>query len=100
MSFVGRVVVLGQAQDSRGVLEQLKTTSAITTHLEEIGDLDAELAEHGPDLALVVGSDFQEEEVRLQIQRTVGTRPCLLIYIDANYGVEQSIAHDGEPEAS
>ncbi len=77
-----RVVVLGQREDSQSVLDQLKQTTADTTHLSTLSGLEETLHTEGPDLALVVGTDFQEEDVRLQIQRLVGTHPCLLIYID------------------
>ena len=78
-----RVVVLGRKQDSRDVLTQLDKTSAKTMHLDEVDNLSAVLAEQDPDLAVVVGSDFQEKETRLQIQRLVGSRPCLVLYIDS-----------------
>ena len=76
------VVVLGQREDSQSVLDQLQKTTADTTHLSTLRGLEETLNVQGPDLALVVGTDFQEEDVRLQIQRLVGTHPCLLIYID------------------
>ena len=77
-----RVVVLGNQADSRELLQKLEAVSATTTHLEEVDLLDAALKAHEPDIALVVGSDFQAQDVRLKIQRTVGTRRCLLLYID------------------
>ena len=77
-----RVVVLGQNEESRVVLEQLKTTSAITTHLEELSKLDSVVAEIGPHLTLVIGTDFQAREARLHIQQLVGSRSCLVLYIN------------------
>ena len=77
-----RVVVLGQKEDSRAVLEQLQKTAANTTHIDDLTGLQTALSSHGPNVALVVGSDFQENEKRLEIQRLVGSQPCLVLYIN------------------
>ena len=82
-----RVVVLGQKEDSRAVLEQLQKTAANTTHIEDFSGLESALAAHGPDVALVVGSDFQETTERLRIQQMVGSRPCLVLYINPDSGL-------------
>ncbi|MEC7984304.1 MAG: hybrid sensor histidine kinase/response regulator [Myxococcota bacterium] len=80
------IVVLGKKADSEPILRQLKDTSAKTTHLESIDALSAALSDQNPDVALVVGSDFQKQEVRMQVQRTVGAHPCLVMYIHPTDG--------------
>lgn len=75
-----RVVVLGKQEDSQELLAKLQGVS--TTHVEDVKALETALNTHAPDLALVVGRDFQAPDRRLEIQRTVGTQPCLLMYID------------------
>ena len=77
-----RVVVLGLESDSRAVLERLGETTAETTHFDNIEALENALNEQKPDLALVVGTAFQEQQARLQIQRMVGSRPCLVLYVN------------------
>ena len=79
-----RVVVLGEEDASRDVLSRLAQTTAETTHLDSISALETALDEWKPELALVVGTTFQEQATRLQIQRMVGSRPCLVLYIDAS----------------
>ena len=77
-----KIVVLGGKDDSHEVLQQLERLSADAVHLETMDSLESTLREQGPELALVVGADFQQQENRLQIQRVVGTHPCLVLYID------------------
>ena len=80
------VVVLGGQEDSREVLRQLEHHQTEFQHLEDLDKLQATLEARETALALVVGSDFQEPEKRLEIQKLVGARPCVLLYVDAAKG--------------
>ena len=77
-----KVVVLGQKDDSQAVLRQLEQVKTEATHLDELHQLEDTLSSYEPDLALVVGTDYQERNIRMQIQRMVGSKPCLVLYID------------------
>ena len=77
-----RVVVLGQQDDTKMVLSELNKRQSECVHLEDITDLEATLSQQSPELALVVGADFQEKDARLHIQRLVGEHPCLVLYVD------------------
>jgi signal transduction histidine kinase/DNA-binding response OmpR family regulator len=76
------VVLLAEEHDSGGVLQQLQDASIETTSVEEVEGLKTLLLNDIPDLVLVVGSHFHEQENRLEIQRVVGSRPCLVLYVE------------------
>jgi len=77
-----RVVVLGKSEDSQTLLERLQLTHVECLHLDTLNQLEPALQEKGPQLALVVGSDFQGKDKRLEIHRMVGSQPCLVLFID------------------
>lgn len=78
-----RVVVLGQREDSTALIQHLAQTQVEANHLEGLDDLERVLAESDPDMALVVGEDFQKPQTRLEIQRMVGVHPCLVLYANS-----------------
>ena len=49
---------------------------------DNIAALETALSAQRPDLALVVGTAFQEPQNRVQIQGMVGSQPCLVLYIN------------------
>ena len=79
-----RVVLLGQSEESLAVWKQLQKTTTDCLQVENINDLKEALEQQGPDLAIVVGGSFQEEQNRLEIQRLVGANSCLVLYINSN----------------
>ena len=78
------MVVLGTNEESDSVLQTLETHQVQFTHLDQLGALSSHLEQHAPDLALVIGDHFQQQDQRLEIQRLVGSRPCLVLYIDTS----------------
>ena len=79
-----RVVLLGQSEESLAVWKQLQKTTTDCLQVENINGLKEALEQQGPDLAIVVGGSFQEEQSRLEIQRLVGANSCLVLYINSN----------------
>ena len=76
-----RLVVLGSSDDSQAILDKLQQTAAQFHHVPTVSDFERLLTEQGADVALVVGAEFQAQDRRLEIQRMVGEKPCLVLYL-------------------